>query len=122
MMWHQRLGHFREKGLQSLKGKGMVEGMFNCNSDFNFYEDFLYGTNNLVKFPFGATRAMEILELIQSGVFGLALVPSLGGSSYYVSFIDYLSRNTWLYFLKKELKAFSKFKEFKDLVKNQKKK
>ena len=35
MLWHQRLGHIGEKGLQSLQGKGMVEGMSKCNSDFN---------------------------------------------------------------------------------------
>ena len=27
MLWNKRLGHTREKGLQSLQGKGMVEGM-----------------------------------------------------------------------------------------------
>ena len=27
MLWHQGLGHIGEKGLQSLQGKGMVEGM-----------------------------------------------------------------------------------------------
>ena len=27
MFWHQRLGHIGEKGLQSLQGRGMVEGM-----------------------------------------------------------------------------------------------
>jgi hypothetical protein len=29
MMWHQRLGHIGEKGLQTLHGKGMIEGMSN---------------------------------------------------------------------------------------------
>ena len=43
MLWHQRLGHIGEKGLQSLQGKGMVEGISNCNLDFNFYEHCLYG-------------------------------------------------------------------------------
>jgi hypothetical protein len=38
MMWHQRLGHIVEKGLQLLHGKGMVEGMYNCYLDFDFYE------------------------------------------------------------------------------------
>ena len=61
MLWHQRLGHIGEKGLQSLQGKGMVEGMSNCNSDFNFYEHCLYGKKNRVKFPYGATRSKEIL-------------------------------------------------------------
>jgi hypothetical protein len=46
-------------------------------------------------------------------------VPSLGGSLYYVSFIDGFSRKTWIYFLKKKSKVFEKFKEFKYLVENQ---
>eukprot|EP00253_Pinus_taeda_P025361 PITA_25361 len=46
-------------------------------------------------------------------------VPSLGKSMHYVSFIDYFSRNTWIYFLKKKSKVFEKFKEFKALVENQ---
>eukprot|EP00253_Pinus_taeda_P023987 PITA_23987 len=48
-----------------------------------------------------------------------ALVPSLGKSVYYVSFIDDFSRNTWIYFLKKKSEAFDRFKEFKALVENQ---
>ena len=82
MMWHQRLGHIGEKGLQSLQGKGMVEGMSNYNSNFNLCKHCLYGKHNRVKFPSGATRAKEILELIHSDLFGPVLVPSLGGSLY----------------------------------------
>jgi hypothetical protein len=52
-------------------------------------------------------------------VFGPVTIPSLGGSLYYVSFIDYFSRKTLIYFLRKKLEVFEKFKEFKDLVENQ---
>jgi hypothetical protein len=52
-------------------------------------------------------------------VFGLVLVPPLGVSLYYVSFIDDFSRKTWIYFLRKKLEVFEKFKEFKSLVENQ---
>jgi hypothetical protein len=52
-------------------------------------------------------------------VFGSVPVPSLGKSLYCVSFIDYFSRNTWIYFLRKESEVFDKFKEFKALVENQ---
>ena len=119
MLWHQRLGHIGEKGLQSLQGKSMVEGMSKCNSNFDFCEHCLYGKQNRVKFPSGATRAKGILELIHSDVFGPVPVPSLGGAIYYVSFIDDFSRNTSLYFLKKKSEVFSKFKEYKALVENQ---
>ena len=52
-------------------------------------------------------------------MFGIVLVPSLGKSLYYVSFIDDFSRRTWVYFLRQKSKVFSKFKEFKALVENQ---
>ena len=52
-------------------------------------------------------------------MFGPVHVPSLGGSLYYVSFINYFSRNTWLYFLKRKSKVFNKLKEYKALVENQ---
>jgi hypothetical protein len=119
MLWHQRLGHIGEKGLRTLHGKGMVEGMFNCTLDFDFFEHFIYGKQNRVRFPFGATRAKGILEMIHSDVFGPVPVPSLGKSVYYVSFINYFSRNTWIYFLRKKSEIFDKFKEFKALVENQ---
>jgi len=72
-----------------------------------------------VKFPSGATRAKGILEVIHSDVFGQVSIPSLGGSLYYISFIDDLSRMTWFYFLKKKSEVFERFQELKSLVENQ---
>ena len=119
MLWHQRLGHIGEKVLQSLQGIGMVEDMSNCKLDFYFCEHCLYGKKNRVKFPSGATREKEILELIYSDAFGPVPNPSLGGSLYYVIFIDDFSRNNWWCFLKKKSEVFNKFKEYKALVENQ---
>ena len=51
-------------------------------------------------------------------MFGSVPVPSLGKSLYCVSFIDYFSRNTWIYFLRKKSEVFDKFKVFKALVEN----
>lgn len=72
-----------------------------------------------MSFLIGTTRDIEILELVHSDVFGPVLVPSLGGSYYYVSFIDDFFRMTWLYFPKKKSEVFEKFQEFKNLVENQ---
>jgi hypothetical protein len=52
-------------------------------------------------------------------VFGSVHIPSLGKPLYCVSFIDYFSRNTWIYFLRKKSEVFDKFKEVKVLVENQ---
>ena len=51
-----------------------------------------------------------ILELMHSDVFGPVSVSSLGKSVYYIAFIDDFSRNTWIYFLRKKIEVFEKFK------------
>ena len=43
---------------------------------------------------------------------------SLSRYVYYVSFIDYFSRNIWIYFLKNKDEVFNKFEEFKSLIEN----
>ena len=60
----------------------------------------------------------KILEIIHSDVCGPMSSNSLSGYAYYVSFIDDFSRKTWVYFMKNKDEVFSKFKEFKSLIKN----
>ncbi|MDF3675354.1 GAG-pre-integrase domain-containing protein, partial [Enterobacter hormaechei] len=36
MLWHMRFGHIGEKGLRTLKNKNLVEGLNDCNLEFNF--------------------------------------------------------------------------------------
>jgi hypothetical protein len=119
MLWHQILGHIKEKGLRILHGKGMVEGIYNCSLDFDVYEHCLYGKKNRVRFPSGAMRVEGILQLVHNDVFGPMLVPSLGKYVYYVSFTDEFLRNTWIYFLRNKYEVFDRFKEFQTLVENQ---
>jgi transposase InsO family protein len=73
-----------------------------------------------VKKPFSSSnnRSKEILDLIHSYVCGLMLVKYLGGSLYYVIFIDDYSRKTWLYLLKTKDEVFNKFQEFKAEIEN----
>ena len=122
MLWHQILGHIGEKGLRLLHGKGMVEGMSKCSLDFDFCEHCVYGKNNRVIFPSGAMREEGILHLVHNDVFGLVSVPSLGKYLYYVSFIDELLRNTWIYFLEKNLKSLIGLKSLRLLLRIKKRK
>jgi hypothetical protein len=69
-------------------------------------------------FPSSNNRSKEILDLIHSDVCGPMPVISLGGSLYYVIFIDDYSRKTWLYLLKSKDEVFSKFQEFKAEIEN----
>ena len=43
MLWHRRWGYIVEKGLQALRGKCMVEGMFDFLLEFNLCEHCIYG-------------------------------------------------------------------------------
>jgi transposase InsO family protein len=45
-------------------------------------------------------------------------VRSLGGSLYYIIFIDDYSRKTWLYLIKTKDEIFNKFQEFKVEIEN----
>jgi hypothetical protein len=110
MLWHQRLGHIREKVLRVLQTKGMVEGMSNISLDFYFYEHCIYGKKNWVKFLFDSMREEKFLQLVKNDVFGHVSVQSLGKYVYYVSFINEFCRNTWIYFLGNKYELFEKLK------------
>jgi hypothetical protein len=43
VLWYQRLGHIKEKGLQLLHVKAIVEGMSNYSLEFNLCEHCVYG-------------------------------------------------------------------------------
>ena len=73
-------------------------------------------------FPSSVTKTFDILQLIHSDLSGMLLVTSLGRCLYYITFTDYFSRKTWIYFLKKKDKVFKWFRTFKALVENQTKK
>ena len=57
------------------------------------------------------------MKLIHSDV-GVVNVDSVGGSRYYVTFIDDFSSYTFVYFMKSKSDVFAKFKEFVLLMEN----
>ena len=52
-------------------------------------------------------------------VWGPTQISSLGGSHYYVIFIDDSTQKTWMYFLKQKFDFFENFKKWKALVENE---
>jgi hypothetical protein len=77
ILWHQRLGNIKEKGLRILHGKGMVEGMSNCSLDFDFCEHCVYGNKNHVRLHSGPTKVEGTLQLVHNDVCVPVSVPSL---------------------------------------------
>ena len=78
------------------------------------------GKNAKKTFPGSERKAKGILEIIHSDVCGPMYSSLLSMYAYYVSFIDDLSCNIWIYFLKEKSEVFKKLKDYKALVENQK--
>ena len=62
-------------------------------------------------------RARYLLELVDTDLVGPMQVNSIGGSTYFMTFIDDFSHRTLVYFLKSKFEAFDKFLEFKARLK-----
>ncbi|RVW96404.1 Retrovirus-related Pol polyprotein from transposon TNT 1-94 [Vitis vinifera] len=62
------------------------------------------------------TPKAEKLELVHTDLWGPSPVASLGGSRYYITFIDDSSRKVWVYFLKNKSDVFETFKKWKAMV------
>lgn len=114
-LWHSRLGHVGQKGLDILVKKGCIEkGQV---STVEFCEDCVMGKTHRSSFGPVQHFTKGKLDYIHSDLWGSPNVPiSLGKSQYFISFIDDWSRKVWIYFLKTKDEAFDKFSEWKKMV------
>jgi Integrase core domain len=64
-------------------------------------------------------RATKVLELVHTDLCWPMEVESMGGSKYFMLFIDDYSRITWVYFLSYKSQAFRLFKRFKAMAETQ---
>ena len=119
-LWHQRFGHLSRNNLRLLRDQKLVSGMdFQSAKESDFCEGCAHGKQKRASFPKGqATRASEILDIVHSDVCGPMQENSLSGSRYFVTFIDYKSRFTAVYFMKTKDQVLEKFKEYEAMVTN----
>nr|KYP31853.1 Retrovirus-related Pol polyprotein from transposon TNT 1-94 [Cajanus cajan] len=113
-LWHRRLGHMSEKGLEILAKDHLpnIKGQ-----PLESCEDCLAGKQHRVSFrrPDDARRRKHILDLVHSDVCSTS-ERSIGGAQYFVTFIDDHSRKVWVYPLKTKDQVLQAFKEFHALV------
>ncbi|KAL0551410.1 hypothetical protein IC582_010496 [Cucumis melo] len=89
-------------------------------SAINIYEGCVYGKQIRKSFPIGkAWRASKCLQLIHVDLCGPMQTKSLGGSFYFLIFIDDYSCISWIYFLERKSEIFEKFKHFNAKVEKQ---
>ena len=115
--WHRRLAHVHYRALPI--ASKVVEGRLEIQAKHDgFCKGCVKGKNTKKKFPSSESKEKGILEIIHCDVCGPMSSISLSEYAYYVCFIDDFSRKTWVYFMKNKDEVFSKFKEFKALIKN----
>lgn len=117
-LWHRRLSHVNQGALSKLvhqeRGSTQDAIVTTC-------EACQIGKHS--RSPFHSRdpslRATKPLMLVHSDLCGPLSIPSIGGASYFLTFIDDHSRMAWVYFLKTKDETFSHFKAFKALVENE---
>lgn len=114
-LWHRRLSHISEKGLNLLAKKDVLPGL--KKGELEKCSHCLAGKQNKVSFKkHSSSRRAELLELVHSGVCGPLKVRSSGGAYYFVTFIEDHSRKLWVYALKTKDQVLEKFREFHVMV------
>lgn len=114
-LWHSRMGHIGQKGLEVLQKRGCF-GKDQVSS-VKFCEDCVIGKNQKVSFSTGQHVTKEKLDYVHSDLWGSPNVPlSLGKCQYFMTFTDDWSRKVWIYFLKTKDEAFDTFVVWKKMV------
>lgn len=117
-LWHQRLGHLNQQQLNTLVDRGLASGIkLSTTSKLSFCEGCIEGKMQRKPFkPLIHQQSKKKLELVHSDVCGPLQVESIGGSRYFVTFIDDYSRCVSVYFIKHKAEVFEKFKLFEAMV------
>nr|GEV32544.1 retrovirus-related Pol polyprotein from transposon TNT 1-94 [Tanacetum cinerariifolium] len=93
--WHLRYGHLSMSGLKLLETKNMVLGLLKIDN-VDLCEGCVYEKQSRGAVLVGKSRrASMCLELIHTDVCSPMSVESLGGSRYFMLFIDNYSRMSW---------------------------
>nr|GEX85054.1 retrovirus-related Pol polyprotein from transposon TNT 1-94 [Tanacetum cinerariifolium] len=116
-VWHKRLGHISEAGLQVLE----KQGLFGKKSlgKLDFCENCVLGNSHRVSFDVGRHTTQRVIDYVHSDLWGPSQLESLGGKTYFLSIVNDYSMRVWVYILMFKHEAFGKFKEWKQLVENQ---
>ena len=115
-IWHSRLGHPSPIRLKSLISDGLLRIV---KSDSFECMPCQLTKQSALSLNKSDSHALPPFDLVHSDVWGPALVSTMGGSHYFVIFIDIFFRYTWIYLLKSCSELLSIFREFNAMVQTQ---
>lgn len=119
-IWHRRLGHVNSNYLNRMQDA--VEG-FTLDRKTNISKTSCIvcceGKQSRLPFPHNGNRSEELLHTVHTDICGPFSNVSLGGSRYYILFVDDYSRMIFVYFIKNKSDAFGCFQKYKAVVEKQ---
>ena len=106
---------FKQTQLNTLVDRDLASGIkLSTTSKLSFCEGCVEGKLQRKPFkPLTHKQSKRKLELVHSDVCGPLQTESIGGSRYFVTFIDDYSRCVSVYFIKHKTEVFEKFKFFR---------
>nr|KYP65432.1 Retrovirus-related Pol polyprotein from transposon TNT 1-94 [Cajanus cajan]KYP65440.1 Retrovirus-related Pol polyprotein from transposon TNT 1-94 [Cajanus cajan] len=117
-LWHQRLSHISEKGLNCLAKMDVLQGL--KSAELEKCSHCMDGKQTRVSFKkHPPSRKSKLLQLIHFDVCGPLKVKSFSGALYFVTFIDDYSRKLWVHALQGKDQVLERFKKFHALVERQ---
>ena len=93
-LWQARLGHASSSRVQHLASRGLLGSMSPKNFDCISCQ---LGKQLVLPFKTSVSISTDIFDLIYSDVWEPSPVSSIGGSRYFVVFIDDYSRYSWIF-------------------------
>ncbi|KAL6124202.1 hypothetical protein ACLB2K_076717 [Fragaria x ananassa] len=113
--WQQGLRRMSQRGMQELYKESKAEGVGVCK--LNFCKDGTLGKQKVgFKLVDCENKSKELLDYIHSEVWSATQVRCMGGSKYFVTFLDDFSRKIWAYFMKEKSEVLFKVKKGKSKV------
>ena len=115
-LWHARLGHTSSSQVQQLVSRGLLGSMSTENFDFVSCQ---LGKQPALSFNTSESISTDIFDLIHSDVWRPSFVSSIGGSRYFVVFVDDYSRYSWIFNMKHCFELLQVYSNFAKMVETQ---
>ena len=115
-LWHAHLGHPSLSCLQLLASQCHL-----CSVQFQNFDCTSCHFGKQTKLPFNNSDSFSsaLFDLIHFDIWGLAPIPTEGGSRYFVIFMGDVSRYTWIYLLHHRSKLVSIYQTFHKMIEAQ---
>jgi hypothetical protein len=114
-LWNFRFGHLNFGGLNVVHTKDMVKSFPLIEKKEITCEGCIFGKQHRES-SWKVIQSKRSTENFTFRHLWTMQTPSIGGSIYFLTFIDNFSRKTWIYFLKHKSDALGYFQQFKSLV------